>query len=125
LAERRNQQDLTVENFRAAEEKIRKNALRKPTEEALAERTGLQEEYAAFSQMSQEFFEYTLKADSHKKFLRRKDRISEDAAYALAKATELMGARIQGQEMEKTKKDVDKIDQEIIDLKKKLKELNE
>jgi TolA-binding protein len=104
--------------------KIRKNALRKPTDKTIEERGGFKVEYDKFAKESRDYFNYQLLAKSHKRFFMRKDEILQDAAYALAKATGIMNGKKQIEVLEKGRKAEDNIDKEIDKLKQQLKQDN-
>jgi tetratricopeptide (TPR) repeat protein len=108
--------DKTVADFSPFSEKIKKNALRKPTNKTLEERPELQKEFEKYSKESYDFFKYTLEAKSHKRFFMMKEQIITDAEYALAKATRMMNARLPAAGQKKE----EKIDNELDKLKKEL-----
>jgi tetratricopeptide (TPR) repeat protein len=119
----RQQKFVTVSNeFSPSAEKIKKNALRKPTDKSIEERGALKQDYDKYAKENREFFNYTLLAQSHKKFFMRKDQVISDAEYALAKATSMMKSAGQVKEIEKSKKETDKIEDKIEELKKQLNE---
>ncbi|NLD93913.1 MAG: hypothetical protein GX639_14750 [Fibrobacter sp.] len=108
--------DKTVNGFSPFSERIKKNALRKPTNKTLEERPELQKEFEKYSKESDDFFKYTLEAKSHKRFFMMKEQIVTDAEYALAKATRMMKSRLPASEQKKE----EKIDNELDKLKKEL-----
>jgi tetratricopeptide (TPR) repeat protein len=110
--------------FEPTAEKIRKNALRKPTDKTIEARGGFKLEYDKYAKESLENFNYGLLAKSHKRFFMRKDEIVQDADYALAKATKILNSRKQTEEMEKGRKAEDNINKEIDKLKQQLKQEN-
>ena len=120
LAVRQEKFNKVLSEFEPIGDKIRKNALRKPTDRSIEERAGYKAEYDKFSKENREFFDYVLLAQSHKRFFMRKEQIISDAEYALAKATSMMKAAGQIREIEKSKKEEQKIDEEIEKLKKQL-----
>ncbi|HAJ79908.1 MAG TPA: hypothetical protein DCO75_09060 [Fibrobacteres bacterium] len=105
--------------------KIRKNALRKPTDKTIEERGGFKVEYDKFAKESRDYFNYQLLAKSHKRFFMRKDEILQDADYALAKATGIMNGKKQNEVLEKGRKAEDNINKEIDKLKQQLKQDNQ
>jgi len=104
--------------------KIRKNALRKPTDKTIDERTGYKVEYEKFAKESRDYFNYQLLGKSHRRFFMRKEEIIQDADYALAKATSILKGRKQSEVMEKGKKEEDNINKEIDKLKQQLQQEN-
>jgi tetratricopeptide (TPR) repeat protein len=108
--------DKSVSDFSPFSERIKKNALRKPTNKTLEERPELQKEFEKYSKESYDFFKYTLEAKSHKRFFMMKEQIVTDAEYALAKATRMMNARVPAAGQKKE----EKIDNELDKLKKEL-----
>ena len=112
----------TTAEFEPTGEKIIKNALRKPTDKSIEERGAYKGEYDKFAKENRDFFNFTLQAQSHKKFFMRKDQVVSDAQYALAKATSMMKSAGQVKEYQKSKKEEEKIDTEIEKLKKQLNE---
>jgi tetratricopeptide (TPR) repeat protein len=112
-----------VQDFLPVAERIKKNALRKPTDKTIAERPAMKTEFDKFAKENREFFTYTLMAESHKKFFRREEQIIEDAEYALAKATNMLKGRRIIKEQEKVKEEVEEIDDEIKKLEEELQEL--
>ena len=108
------------QGFEPTAQKIRKNAQRKPTDKTIEERGGLKGEFDKFAKESRDFFNYQLLAKSHKRFFMRKDEVEQDAAYALAKATNIWKSRKSTEVMEKGKKEEQNINQEIDKLKQQL-----
>jgi tetratricopeptide (TPR) repeat protein len=106
--------------FEPSAEKIRKNALRKPTDKTLEEREAFKTEFDKFAKESRDFFNYQLLAKSHKRFFMRKDELVQDAEYALAKSSNIIKNQKQTDILEKSKQKEQTIDQEIDKLKQKL-----
>lgn len=108
--------------FLPTAEKIKKNALRKPTNKTLEERPELHKEFAQFDKESNDYFQFTLDAKSHKRFFKRKEEILSDAEYALAKATRIVNSSKQIQIQQKTieqdkelEKELDKLQQQLME----------
>jgi TolA-binding protein len=120
LKTRTSEFDQYVTKFTPFEERMKKNALRKPTNKTLEERPELQREFEKYAKENKDYFKYTLLAKSHGRFFMRKDQIITDAEYALAKATRMAGSRAQDKTIEKSKNEENKIDQKLEDLKKQL-----
>jgi hypothetical protein len=120
LAARGKQHVEAEQQFGPSAQEIKKNALRRPTNRTIEDRTALEGEYQKFAKENSSFFEYTLLAKSHKKFLRRKAEILDDAKYALAKVTAIMSTQKTQESLEKGKEKVDNIDSEIEKLQKEL-----
>jgi tetratricopeptide (TPR) repeat protein len=116
--------DRVTQDFVPTEQEIKKNAMRKPTDKLLEDRPALKSEFDKYYKGSDDFFRFTLLAKTHGKFFKRKDQLIEDAEYALAKATSMMKATKEVQEIQKTKDKTGDIDNEIQKLKDKLKGLN-
>jgi tetratricopeptide (TPR) repeat protein len=114
----------TTSEFEPTGEKIKKNALRKPTDKSIEERAAFKTDYDKFAKENREFFNYTLLAQSHKKFFMRKDQVIADAEYAVAKATSLLKSGGQVKQLEDQKKKENKLDQEIEKKKKELEKIN-
>jgi tetratricopeptide (TPR) repeat protein len=112
----------TEQSFGPTAEKIRKNALRKPTDKTIDERGAFKTEFDKFSKESKDFFNYQLLAKSHKKFFMRKEEIVQDADYALAKTASIMKGKKQNELINKGQQEEKKIDTQIEELQKKLKE---
>ena len=110
----------TEQSFGPTAEKIRKNALRKPTDKTIDERGAFKTEFDKFSKESKDFFNYQLLAKSHKKFFMRKEEIVQDADYALAKTASIMKGKKQNELINKGQQEQDKIDDQIKKLQEKL-----
>lgn len=110
--------------FALTAEKIKKNALRKPTDKSLEERGPMKTEFEKYAKENRDMFNYQLLAQSHKKFFMRKEQVVQDAEYALAKATSMMKAAGQQRIIEKTNEEQKNIDTKIEDLKKQLQQIN-
>jgi tetratricopeptide (TPR) repeat protein len=120
LQRRRQQFDQTEEEFQPTAEKIKQNALTRPVAQTLEQRDRLEDDYEEFAQEEENFFDYTLKAKSHSKFLRRKEKVLEDAQYALARAEEMLATRQERETIEKQKEKEEKIDEQIKELEQQL-----
>ena len=114
----------TTNEFAPTAEKMKKNALRKPTDKSIEERGAFKSEYDKFAKENRDFFNYTLLAQSHKKFFMRKDQVISDAEYAIAKATSLLKSGGQVRQIEDQKKKEDKINEEIEKKKKELQQID-
>jgi len=90
---RKVQFDRETDEFNPVAERIKRNAMRRPTPRSMEERPELQRGYEKFAKENKEFFEYRVLAKSHKNFFMRKDELIDDATYALARATSQMRAR--------------------------------
>jgi tetratricopeptide (TPR) repeat protein len=125
LAQQKRTLDRATQDFIPAEQEIKKNALRKPTERIEQERPALRAEYDTYWQENDRYFRYLLLSRSHSKFFRRKEQVIEDAEYALAKATSMLKA-VKGVELRKEQVEQEqKVDEEIRKLQEQLKELDE
>lgn len=114
-----------VQKFAPTAEKIKKNALRKPTNKVIGERSELAPEFQKYSKETQDFFNYVLLAKSHTRFFKRKDEVIADAEYALAKATNMMkskGAVDQMQQQQERQKQIELEKQKIRDEMERLKQ---
>jgi tetratricopeptide (TPR) repeat protein len=116
---------VTEGEFAPSAEKIKKNALRKPTDKSIEERGAMKSEYDKFAKENRDMFSYQLLAQSHRRFFMRKEQVVQDAEYALAKATAMMKGAGQQKVLEKTNEQQKKIDEEIEKKKKELEKLNE
>lgn len=125
LADHQKAYSQTEAAFLPEAEKIRKNAMRKPTDKSIEERNSYKTEYDKFSKDSKDYFNFTLLAQSHRKFFMRKDQVVQDAEYALAKATSMMKSMGQEKIIEDQKKKEGEIDTDIDKLKQQLKDMNE
>ncbi len=105
--------------------RIKKNALRKPTDKIISERTGLKSEFNKFDKESRNFFYYSLLVEDNKKFFRRKEQILNDAEYAIAKVHKIIGAKKKKALIKKDLKKQEKLDDEIEKIKKELEDLEE
>jgi TolA-binding protein len=114
-----------TKQFAPVADRIRKNALRKPTNKTLEERPELQKNFEGFAKESKDYFNYTLLAKSHSRFFMRKDEMLTDAEYALAKATRMANLSKETKVIEDHRKQEGKIDQKLEDLKKELDQMNE
>jgi hypothetical protein len=110
------------QGFSPTASKIRKNALRKPTDKTLEERGGFKVEFDKFAKESRDYFNYQLLGKSHRRFFMRKEEIVQDADYALAKATSIMKGKKQSEVMQQGKKEEENINKEIDKLKQQLKQ---
>jgi outer membrane protein assembly factor BamD (BamD/ComL family) len=111
--------------FEPTAQKIKKNALRKPTDKSIEERGAYKTEYDKYAKESRDFFNYTLMAQSHKKFFMRKEQVVSDAEYALAKATSMLKGAAGQKIIEGQKKKEQEINDEIEKKKKELEKLNQ
>jgi TolA-binding protein len=114
----------TTNEFAPTGDKIKKNALRKPTDKSIEERATYKSDYDKYAKENRDFFNYTLLAQSHKKFFMRKDQVVSDAEYAVAKATSLLKSGGQVKQLEDTKKKEERLDEEIEKKKKELEKIN-
>jgi hypothetical protein len=101
-------------------EDIKKNALRRPTDKTIEDRTALKGSFDKFDQDGRDFFNYTLLAKSHKKFLKRKSDILMDAQYAQAKVAALLGSQDATKKIQQGQQKIESIDTELEKLKGKL-----
>jgi tetratricopeptide (TPR) repeat protein len=124
LEKRRRVLDRVTSDFVPTAQEIKKNAMRKPTDRLLEERSTLKAEYDKYYQQNNEFFQYVVLAKSHSRFFMRKEQIIEDAEYALAKATGMMKTAKQYEAIGETKKETEKIDEKLDELKKQLEDMN-
>ncbi len=122
VATRKVQYDSEMEAFAPTADKIKKNAMRKPTPRSVEERPELQKGYERFAKEHKEFFDYRMLEKSHRNFFMSKERIIEDATFALAKATRLINSSRAVKEMQKGAGAEGKIDAEIEKLRKQLEE---
>jgi len=120
LQKRRAEFEDQTQKFAPVAEKIKKNALRKPTNVVQKERVDLAPEFDRYSKLSKDFFAFSMAAKSHSRFFKRKDEVIADAEYALAKATNMMKTQkasdvIKGQkeDIQKIKTEKEKIEAEI------------
>jgi len=120
VATRKVQYDSEMETFAPTADKIKKNAMRKPTPRSVEERPDLQKGYERFAKEHKEFFDYKMLEKSHRNFFMSKERIEDDATFALAKATNMLKTRRMQEELQKGAGSVDKIDAEIEKLKRQL-----
>jgi len=116
--------DTYTQQYAPTADRIKKNALRKPTNKTLEERPELQKEFEKFAKESKDFFNYTLLAKSHSRFFMRKEEILVDADYALAKATRMVNAGKGAKIIEQHRKEETKIDEKIDNLKRELDEID-
>lgn len=123
LANRRRKNDLEVQNFIPTAESIFKNAMRKPTNKTVEERPALKAEYDKFDAENKDFFAYKLLAKSHTRFFREKQRVVEDAEYALAKATNMLKSRKTTKDMMDQQKKQSDIDKQIEKLQQQMQEV--
>jgi tetratricopeptide (TPR) repeat protein len=115
---------VTLTEFSPVAEKIKKNALRKPTDKSMEERGAMKTDYDKFARENRDMFNYQLLAQSHKKFFMRKEQVIQDAQYALAKATSMMKSVGQQRIYDDQKKKEQNINDEIEKKKKELEKLN-
>jgi len=114
----------TSVDFIPSENRIKKNAMRKPTDKIVAERDELKTEYGKFDKESKDFFYFSLLVDDNKKFFLRKEQVLSDAEYAIAKVSKIMGAEKDKQLIQKEEQKKEKIDDEIERLKRQLEGLD-
>ncbi len=124
LAAKKSQFEQTTTEFAPTAEKIRKNAIRKPTNKIMEERPGLENEFQAFAKESKAFFNYTLLAKSHTRFFKRKEEILQDAEYALARATKAANAKKANQIIQESQEKQEKLDEQIKKLQDELDQQN-
>jgi TolA-binding protein len=123
LQKRKSSFDDYVQKFAPSAEKIKKNALRKPTNKVLEERPEMEKDFQKYAKESHDFFNYTLMAKSHTRFFKRKDEVIADAEYALAKATNSMKTEKAVQGFQEQKGKEQKIEDELLKKQKELEEL--
>jgi tetratricopeptide (TPR) repeat protein len=124
LKDRQGKFAVTVTEFTPEAEKIKKNALRKPTDKSIEERGPMKSEYDKFAKENRDMFNYQLLAQSHRRFFLRKEQLTQDAEYALAKATSMLKSVGQEKIIKKTNEEQEKINEEIEKKKKELEKLN-
>jgi len=122
VATRRVQYDSEMETFAPTADRIRKNAMRKPTPRSVEERPELQKGYERFAKEHKEFFDYRMLEKSHRNFFMQKEQIIEDATFALAKTTNMIKSRRVQEEMHKSAGQEGKLDAEIEKLRRQLEE---
>jgi tetratricopeptide (TPR) repeat protein len=115
--------DDQTQKFGPTAEKMLKNSGRKPTNKTIEERPELEKEFGKFSKQSRDFFDYTLVAQSHTRFFKRKEDVTKDAEYALAKATNCLKAKGAVEDMKDSKEKAEKIQKELEKTKKELENL--
>jgi len=125
VAQRKVQYDSEMEVFAPTAEKIKKNAMRKPTPRSVEERPELQKGYERFAKEHKDFFDYRMLERSHRNFFMQKEQIIEDATFALAKATRLINSSRAVKEMQKSAGTEEKIDAELEKLRRQLQESGE
>ena len=113
------------QQFVPTADRIKRNALRKPTNKTLEERPELQKTFEKFAKESKDYFNYELLAKSHVRFFKRKEEIEADADYALAKATRMVNSSKESKLLEQHRKQETKIEQKLDDLKKELEEIQD
>lgn len=109
-----------VQQFKPNMQDIKKNALRRPTDRTIEERTAMKGSFDKFDQDGRDFFNYALLAKSHKKFLKRKSDILMDAQYAQAKVAALLGSQDATKRIQQDQQKIESIDTELEKLKGKL-----
>jgi TolA-binding protein len=112
-----------IQKFAPTAEKIKKNALRKPTAKTEQERQDYAGEFEKFSRESRDFFNYTLLAQSHTRFFKRKNEVIADAEYALAKATNMLKTQKAVGALQEQKEKEKKYEEEIQKKQRELEEL--
>jgi tetratricopeptide (TPR) repeat protein len=117
---RKVQNDQMAEEFSPVAERIKRNAMRRPTPRSVEERPELQKSYEAFAKENQEFFEYRLLARSHRNFFMRKEDIIDDATYALARATSLATRGTPDRQLESIRDEGRRLEAEIEELQRQL-----
>jgi len=122
VTQRKVQYDSEMDVFAPTADKIKKNAMRKPTPRSVEERPELQKGYERFAKEHKEFFDYRMLEKSHRNFFMQKEQIIEDATFALAKATRLINSSRAVKEMQKSAGTEEKIDAELEKLRKQLQE---
>jgi tetratricopeptide (TPR) repeat protein len=117
---RRVQFDQVSDEFAPTADRIKRNAMRKPTPRSIEERGELQKGYEAFAKENKEFFEYKVVAKSHKQFFMQKEQMVEDATFALAKSTNILKSRGPSKELESLKGEGERLDEEIERLRREM-----
>jgi tetratricopeptide (TPR) repeat protein len=120
VRERKVQYDGESEAFMPTADRIRKNAMRKPTPRSVEERPELQRGYERFAKEHKEFFDFRMLEKSHRNFFMQREQIIEDATFALAKATRLVNSSRAVKEIEKGVGAEKKLDEEIEKLRRQL-----
>jgi TolA-binding protein len=117
--------DQYVVEFGPTADRIKKNALRKPTDKIVAERAELYGEFEKYAKESNDFFIFSLIVEDNKKFFRRKNDLLQDAEYALAKLAKMIESQEEDKIIEKGQEKQEKLDSEIEKLRQKLEKLEE
>jgi TolA-binding protein len=120
---RKVQFDRESDEFAPVADRIKRNALRKPTPRSLEERPELLRGYEKFSKENKEFFDYRMLAKSHKNFFMRKEELMDDATYALARATSIVRSRGLSEALQGT--GAQEIDAELERLRQQLEAVSE
>jgi TolA-binding protein len=93
LRQHKAQFDEYAKLFATTAERIKKNALMKPTENTLEERPDLEKAFLQFANENDAFFNYAQTAASDKRFFKRKGQILMDVEYALKLAEKIKNRR--------------------------------
>ncbi|MFP4163845.1 MAG: tetratricopeptide repeat protein [Chitinispirillaceae bacterium] len=125
VQERRGEFDKATGEFWPVAEKIKRNALRKPTPRTVRERDGYYNEYQKFAEEGEQYFRFKVLAKEHSRFFRREEDILADAEYALAKATNYVNTHKASEFLQEEEKEEGKIDDEIGELERELDNLEE
>jgi tetratricopeptide (TPR) repeat protein len=120
---RKVQNDRIGGEFAPDADRIKANALRRPTPRSLEERPELQRHYEVFAAENQEFFEYRHLARTHRHFFKRKEEIIDDATFALARATSLAARSAPTRQFEGLRDQGQRIDDEIERLQMQLEQM--
>jgi len=110
---RKVQNDREADEFAPTADRIRRNAMRKPTPRSVEERPELQRGYEKFAKENEEFFRYKVLAKSHNNFHMQKEQIVDDATFALAKATSQMKRRATTAQDGRTDAELDRLRQQL------------
>jgi len=123
LARKKSEFERYVQAFQPTAQAIKKNAERKPSSRTMQERPQLESEYAKFENKNESYFTYSLLAKSHQRFFMEKERVLEDAEYALAKATSMLKSKRISEEAQEVKERGEEYDDEIQKLQQELENL--
>jgi tetratricopeptide (TPR) repeat protein len=125
LRTRKREYEQFEEMFAPTAQRIKKNALRKPTDKTMAERPELRQGYEEFAKENRAFFDFKVLVEDNQKFFRRREQIVLDAEYALAKATRMAGSVREQKGIERGMKEQEELDEEIQKLEQELQGVDE
>ncbi len=112
-----------LRDFKSFQDKLSQVCLKKPTSQMVEQRDALKKDFDVYNQVIDEHDRFMQEVTIQKRFRKTKERLLEDAEYALASAIRLEKSIKKEKVMEKGKEQIEKIEEEEKRLQEELKKL--